>query len=242
MKLPRLLSRISVGLLCCCAVALSAADAPATKNGYTVMVEIKAAEDGTVESVALLESEDISADDVLSKMALAMALSTKVPPRLKDGKPVKATMRAPFFFPIENDEGEAANTGPKPKVKEAVQPAYPLNLREQGVVGGAILELVVDATGKLTRLTTLRASHPEFEAAARESMQRWTFTPAQLNGQPVESRTRFAFTFDTEQKMADIKWRITPRPRLGSMIIIRPDQPIPDDAVAPAADPAAPAK
>jgi TonB family protein len=234
MKLSASLSRFAVML--CCATALHAAE-PATKsNGYTVMVEIKTNETGETESVSLLESEDVSADEVLSKMALAMALKTKVPPRMKDGKPVKTTVRAPFFFPIENDEGEAADKVQKPRVKEgAVYPVYPVALREQGVVGGAILELVIDTQGKLTRLTTLRASHPEFEAAATECLRKWTFAPALQNGQPVESRTRFAFTFDTEQEMADLKWRIAPRPRLGSLIVIRPDNPIPDAPAEPAA-------
>ena len=234
MKLPRLLSRLGFVLLCCCAVRLAAAEAPTKRNGYTVMVEIKITEDGKVESVALLDSDDTSAGEVLSKMALAMAMNTKIPPRIKDGKPVKTTVRAPFFFPIDDDEGEESNHGPKPKVKDAIQPAYPLSLREKGVVGGAILELVVDATGKLSRLTTLRASHPEFEAAARESLQKWTFTAAQQNGQSVESRTRIAITFETEETMADVKWRIPPRPRLGSLTVIRPNEPIPGETPDPA--------
>ncbi len=239
MKISPLSLRLGLVFLCSLPALLRAADAPPTKNGYTVMVEIKINEKGETESVGLLSSEDTSAGDVLSKMALAMALKAKLPPHLKDGQPVKATVRAPFFFPIDDDEGEVSNNGPKPKVKEAVQPVYPLDLRTEGVVGGAILELVVDADGKLKRLTTLRASHPEFAAAATECMEKWTFVAAQQNGQPVESRSRFAFTFDTEQKMADLKWRIAPRPRLGSLIVIRPDHPIEDAPADAKPEPAA---
>lgn len=240
MTFPPLLVRIVFLLVACSATALRAADANGGKNGYTVLVEIKANEKGEVQNVGLVESDDISADDVLTKMALAMALNTQVPPRMKDGKPVATTFRAPFFFAIDDDEGAAANNVPKPKVKEATQPVYPPALREQGVVGGAILELIIDADGKLTKVKTLRASHPEFAEAATTCIKTWTFTPAQSLGKPVESRTRFAFTFDTEQKMADIKWRIAPRPKLGSMLIIKPTNPIPDDPVpATAGTPAA---
>jgi TonB family protein len=256
MKIPRLLSIAGLLALGFTSATTHAADAAAekVKHGYTVTVEIKANEKGEVESVALVKSEDVSGGEVLSKMALAMAMKMKVPPQMKDGKPVRVTMRAPFFFPIEDDEGEIADQVPKPKVKEAIQPAYPPDLREKGIVGGAILELVVGADGKLTRVTTLRASHPEFEAAAMDSIKKWVFTPAQSNGQPVESRTRFAFTFETEQKMADLAWRIPPRPRLGALVIIRPDHPIEDEPApgtqapgtpapsgAPATPPAAPA-
>jgi TonB family protein len=103
------------------------------------------------------------------------------------------------------------------------------------MTGGASLELNVDEKGTLTNVTCLRASHPQFEASAMDSIKKWRFTPAQKDGQPVASRTRFAFVFDTEEQMADLKWRIAPRPRLGSLIIIKPTNPI------PAEEPAAPA-
>jgi TonB family protein len=121
-------------------------------------------------------------------------------------------------------------------------PAYPPELREAGVVGGAILELNVDAEGKLTHMATLRASHPEFEAAAREALSKWTFTPAWKDGSNVASRSRIAIVFETEAEMADLKWRIAPRPSLGSFVVIRPDSPIElEETPAEAEPPAAPA-
>lgn len=227
--------------------AVSAAESTGPKaNGYTVTVDVRADETGTPLEATVHESNDTTAGKVLEKMALVMAGKTQLPPRTKDGKAVKYTARAPFFFPIEGDEGADADQLPKPKVKEARQPVYPPALREQGVVGGAILEMVIDATGKLTRLTTLRASHPEFEAAATESIKQWSFSPAQKDGQPVESRCRIALVFETEADMADLKWRVAPRPSIGSMIVVRPDQPLDaqgNPSVAPAETPApAPAK
>ncbi|HTO03077.1 MAG TPA: TonB family protein, partial [Opitutus sp.] len=187
MKMISLLPRVGVVLLCCLAATLRGADAPQQKHGYTVMVEVRVNKEGKIESASVVDSEDISAGEVLTKMAVAMALKMNVPPQQKDGKPVRATFRAPFFFPIENDEGpEAAILPlPRPKHEAAVMPAYPPALREAGVVGGAVLELSVDAEGKLTHLTTLRASHPEFEAAAKDALQKWVFLPARKDGQPV---------------------------------------------------------
>lgn len=216
------------------AASAEPAAAPAgDKHGYTVMVDVKVNEKGETENVRLVETNDRSVGDVLSKMALAMALKTTLPVREKEGKPVKYTARMPFFFPIEADEGPASDQLPKPKVKEAKMPTYPTALRDSGQVGGAVLELLVDAEGKLTEVTTLRASHPEFEAAARESVSTWTFTAAQQDGKPVASRSRLAIAFETEQDMADLRWRVAPRPALGSFVVIRPDEPIPDEAVTP---------
>ena len=254
MKLFSLLPRVGVVILGCLVATLHAADAP-EKNGYTVVVEMRVNADGKIESATVVDSEDVSAGGVLTKMAVAMALRMKVPPRQKDGKPVGATFRAPFFFPIENDEGpEAAILPiPRPKQEAAVMPAYPPALREAGVVGGAVLELSVDAEGNLTHLTTLRASHPEFEAAAKDALHKWAFVPALKDGKPVASRSRIAIVFETESEMADLEWRIAPRPSLGSFVVIRPDSPIelresaegteqPAAAATPAPEPVAPTK
>lgn len=211
--------------------------AAAAKHGYTVMVEAKVDEQGHTESVRLVDTEDRSVGDILSKMALAMALKTEMPVRQKEGKPIKYTARMPFFFPIEGDEGPEANKAPKPMGKgKFTMPLYPRDLLDQGVVGGVIFELRVDEQGNLAQLNTLRASHPEFEAAAREVVQKWEFQPAQKDGQPVASRWNLAVAFETADKMADLKWRVPPRPSFGTLIIL-PEA----EAVTPAEPAAAPA-
>ena len=239
-----LFSRVSVVLLCCLALTVRGAETLSGKNGYTVTVEVKVNEAGVIESASVMNSEDVSAGEVLTKMAVAMALKLEIPPQMKNGKPVRASIRAPFFFPIENDEGPPAASLPMPRPKQetAVMPAYPPELREAGVVGGAILELQIDAEGKLTQMTTLRASHPEFETAARDALAKWTFTPAWKDGSNVASRSRIAIVFETEGEMADLKWRIAPRPSLGSFVVIRPDSPIEfEETAAEPEQPAAPA-
>lgn len=223
------------------APAVRAADVPPSAakshNGYTVTLDVKIDEQGKPEGVSLVSTDDETAGEVMSKMAIAMAMKTTFPPRLKDGKAHKYTARAPFFFPIEDDEGKEANALPKPTVKNAVQPVYPAELREKDIAGGAIFELSVDANGKLTQLKTLRASHPEFEKAARDSLEKWEFVAAKKDGQPVDSRSRVAIVFETAKEMADLKWRIPPRPALGSFTVIKPDHPITDAEAAAAGVP-----
>ncbi len=236
MKFAPLFARSLVRWLALAAVVLGSvyaqdastppAAAAVKRHGYTVTVDIKVDEKGETKNVSLVSSDDRSTGEFITKMALAMALKTDLPPREKNGKPAGYTARTPFFFPIDDDEGPDAEKLPLPRVKNAVQPDYPAALREQGTVGGAILELSIDETGKLTHLATLRASHPEFEAAARASVSKWEFTPAQREGAAVASRSRIAIVFETEEKMADLKWRVAPRPSLGVFMVIRPDGPI----------------
>jgi TonB family protein len=207
---------------------------PALASGYTVTVELRMNEEGSPEGIRLIDSEDTTPGEVLDKMAIAMAQQLKLPPREKDGHRVKFSARIPYFFPIEGDEGAASNKGPKPHPKlPAIQPAYPLALAEQEIVGGAILELVVNSEGRLTRLTTLRASRPEFEQAATQAVSQWTFAPAMKDGKAVEARCRLAVVFESPDKMADLKWRIAPRPSLGSIVVGHNNKIPPTPAPAP---------
>jgi TonB family protein len=226
MKFSPLLLRL-VPLVFSATVLMKAADAPAAaKNGYTVTVDVKVNETGAPESASIFSSEDTTTGHILDKMALAMAAKAQFPPNVKDGKPAKFTAREPYFFGIEDDEGAEANKAPKPTFKTHLMPVYPPALREQGVVGGSVVEIVVDAEGKLVRVTPLRSSHPEMEASAIQWVNGCTFAPALKDGKPVESRWRMAVVFETETKMTDLKWRVAPRPNLGTFVVIRPNHPI----------------
>jgi TonB family protein len=201
----------------------SAASAPAA-SGYKVNVEISLNEQGQAEAVKLLESDDPTGAQLLNKIAIDLARQVKQPPRLVDGKPVKFKARAPFNFPVEGDEGPAANNAPKPSVHFAGQPVYPAELAAAGTAGGAILELIITAEGRVSRATVLRASHPEFGQAAQAAVLQWEFTPAKKDGVPVECRWRIAVDFLQPTKDIDWKWCVAPRPSLGSYSVVhRPD-------------------
>jgi TonB family protein len=205
--------------------------APKTKPGYKVEVELKVKEDGSVEDAKIVKTEDTSGDALLDRAALAGLMRHKMPVREKDGHPIAYTAIAPVVFPVPDDEGPESNNAPKPKIHSAPQIAYPPGLAEQGVVGGAILELIIGADGNVSSVKVLRSSHPEFAKAAEDGVKRWTFIPAMKDNQPVESRWRLAVTFATDKEDADWPWRIAPRPSLGNYTVARrmttADQPAP---------------
>jgi TonB family protein len=219
----------------------------AAQPGYTVTLEMRINEKGVPENIGVADSQDPTVGEIMNKMAIAMMLkrNPQFEPRIKDGHAVKYTVRVPFNFPaIEGDEGPEADKAPKPHPKlGGHKPVYPRELIEKDVVGGVILELVVNAEGKITRLTTLRASQQEFAQAATEAISGWEFAPAMNEGKPVESRCRIAVVFETKTKMAELQWRIPPRPSLGTFVIGYDDLDHPPaPAVAPAAtQPGAPA-
>ncbi len=232
-NLPRLLLPVLLAL------GFAAAQAQTKpKPGYNVMVEISYNEKGEAEDAKVVESEDPTGDHALETVVLNLAVQDHQPVRLVAGKPVKFNARRPFNFPVAGDEGPTAQGsrptlhGPQPR------PLYPEVLAAQGVSGGAIVELIIGADGKVKSVRTLEASHPEFAAAVEAATRQWTFTPNESPGAPADSRWRAGFAFTMNARSAELRWRLAPRPSLGSWVVVRAPLPAP---AAPAPVPEAPA-
>ena len=203
------------------APALSAADAPPqSKNGFTVVLDMKMDEKGLAEDAKVVSSDDPSKEHLLERNALRMAHEVKLAPHFKDGLAVKFTARAPFFFPVEGDEGPEDPGVIKPKITAAQQPVYPPVAAAKNEVGAVILEVMVAADGKVSNVKVLRSSGPAFENAATDAVAQWTFIPAMQNGSPISSRWRMSLCFETDVLTADWTWHIAPRPSLGNYTVI----------------------
>lgn len=224
------LSRYLLLLVALVAAVAAPAQNVKTKPGYNVLVELQFNEQGSVEDVKIVQSEDPTGDRVLDQMVLNMAAQTKQPPKLVDGKPVKFKARAPFNFPVEGDQGPTSL--PTPRLKgDQVLPQWPDALAAKGQMGGAIVELIIRADGTVKSSRVLRASHPEFGQAAQAALNQWKFYPNESPGALAESRWNVAIGFTLGNQPVDLKWRLAPRPSLGSFTRGRPlDEP----AAAPA--------
>lgn len=74
-----------------------------------------------------------------------------------------------------------------PRYKSSPKPPYPGTARQNGNEGTVRLSVSLDANGKPQAVTLLRSSgHPELDKAAQDYVKaRWTFYPAQRDGQNV---------------------------------------------------------
>ncbi len=222
-------------------IATEAAPAAAVKPGYNVTVDVLIDENGRAEEVKLAGSDDPTGDHILEQLALNLAANVKQQPKLKEGKPVKFTARVPFNFPVEGDEGPAANNAPKPAIHSAAQPIFPESLAAKNENGGAILELVIGSFGNVESVKLLRSSHKEYAEAAVAAVKTWIFAPAQKDGVPVECRWRIAVAFSADGKDVEWTWRTAPRPSLGAYTVVRPKLP-PAEAVTAPSGPKLPAE
>jgi TonB family protein len=216
--------------------------AQAPKPGYTVVTEITFDEQGAPEAVSIFRSDDPTGDHSLDQLAMKLSQQDKQPPRVKDGKPVKFKARRPFNFPVDGDQGEAANANrPVLRAGDQVIPVYPEALAAKDEIGGAIVELTIQADGKVLAARALSASHPEFADAAVTALRQWVFNPSDRPGAPATSIWHVAIGFTSKSRNLDLKWRLAPRPSIGSFIIghAPTDAPTPI-TVMPEAAPAAP--
>lgn len=198
------------------------AQTPVTKPGYTVVTEITFDEQGIPEEAKVFQSDDPTGDHSLEQMAINMSEQDKQTPRLKDGKPVKFKARRPFNFPVEGDQGAESNSNrPVLRAGHQVLPVYPETLAAKGEIGGAIIELVIQADGKVQAVRALRASHPEFGESAITAMGQWVFNPDVSPGAPAVSHWRAAVGFTMDGRNLELKWRLAPRPSIGSFTVGR---------------------
>ncbi len=94
------------------------------------------------------------------------------------------------------DEPVAAGSEgvPVPKKTKHVQPVYPQEALAQGVRGIVILDLVLDARGKVEATSVIR-SVPGLDEAAIAAARQWEYEPTKADGKPVRVRLTVPITF-----------------------------------------------
>lgn len=84
-----------------------------------------------------------------------------------------------------------------PVLLQAPLPAYPPRMREAGIEGNVLVEVVVDTLGRAEAgsLRIVSSDHAEFSAPARASIAAALFRPARVFGRPVRVLVRVPVGF-----------------------------------------------
>ncbi len=83
-----------------------------------------------------------------------------------------------------------------PKLKQTYPPVYPPGHVEHRDHPTVVVEVTLDAEGKVIDVRVDEPYEPDFDAAAVDAVKTWEFTPATKDEQPVASRVHVAVHFD----------------------------------------------
>lgn len=84
-----------------------------------------------------------------------------------------------------------------------VEPAYPAELRSQGIEGQVILQAIINESGFVKQLQVLKATppgHPQLAEAAMEAIEQWLYEPATLDGEPVSVYLTIVIDFKLDRE------------------------------------------
>jgi periplasmic protein TonB len=81
-----------------------------------------------------------------------------------------------------------------PKLIYSPSPQYPAVARAQNLQGVVVIDVLVDATGKVTE-TKVLSGPTALRQAATEAVSKWKYLPARLNGQPIATHTSLNISF-----------------------------------------------
>jgi protein TonB len=86
----------------------------------------------------------------------------------------------------------------QPRVLEHPEISYPAQARRAGVAGPVVLLLHLDRDGRVVGARVVSEPGAGLGEAARVAALRFRFSPALLEGAPVETEIRFTYTFVLE--------------------------------------------
>ena len=72
-----------------------------------------------------------------------------------------------------------------PLVREQARPHYPTSMRQSGIEGEVVVQLIVDTQGHTTHVEAVRFTDPAFVEPAVEAVRQWVFRAARKNKEKV---------------------------------------------------------
>ena len=89
-----------------------------------------------------------------------------------------------------------------PSVATKVEPVYPEDAMRDGIEGTVWVKVLVNKEGTVTKavVTKTIGGSPSIEKAALDAVRQFTFTPARIKKQPVQTWISFPFKFKLAPK------------------------------------------
>jgi TonB family protein len=151
---------------------------------------VRITSDPAVRDVAALDDLRLVADGLLTlaraKAAAASAAAASAAAARVASPPAPApasvpTPPAPIIY-----GGDDPTVSVPVAVTQEMPPWRGAGTSRNGTTVSGLVRLIIDETGKVEKVTILRAMHPAFDTALLRLARNWTFKPALKDGQPVK--------------------------------------------------------
>lgn len=86
-----------------------------------------------------------------------------------------------------------------PKLAQEVRVAYPPDARQKGIEGPVVMDLLIDATGRVRDAKLLQGPDESLNQAALVAVRGFVFKPAMVQDKAVAVRIRYAYRFVLER-------------------------------------------
>jgi protein TonB len=83
----------------------------------------------------------------------------------------------------------------QPVPRFQAKPAYPFEMRREGLSGSVLVDFIVDSEGNVRNATAIRSTSPEFAASAVAAVERWKFRPGRRAGHAVFTHLQVPIDF-----------------------------------------------
>ncbi|MBY4678295.1 energy transducer TonB [Marinobacterium arenosum] len=142
----------------------------------------------------------------------AKATPVVPPPAVKQRAQARQSAPSPSEQGAEAPAAAAESLAPAPEegpvelqapqyAMPATPPDYPLRALRRGWQGQVLLQLQLDAVGRVTAVEVVRSSgYPVLDRAAEQAARRWRFKPAIRHGRPVASYVKIPVDFQLKDQ------------------------------------------
>jgi protein TonB len=92
-----------------------------------------------------------------------------------------------------------ANLDQQPVATFQARPAYPFEMRRQGISGQVVVDFIVTAQGSVRDAYAVSSNQREFEASAVQAVAKWRFKPGRKAGRAVSTHMQVPIVFSLDQ-------------------------------------------
>ena len=86
-----------------------------------------------------------------------------------------------------------------PELAQEVRVPYPAEAKRKGAQGSVVMDILIDASGKVREANLVQGPEDSLNAAALEAVRGFAFKPARIQDKAVAVRIRYAYRFVLER-------------------------------------------